>query len=81
MIFRKTPTHNVFLFFVFVSTLLFFPCPNSEFRCCCGCHSHNDTLIINPYISESSILGLGYIKISGIEYLNKKLCLIVKEGA
>lgn len=75
MIFRKAPTQTLFLFFVFVSALLFFPCPDSELGCCCGCLSHNDTLIINPYTLEASVPGLGYIKISGLEYLRAKLCL------
>lgn len=73
MIFRKTPTQTLFLFFVFVSALLFFPYPNSGLRCHCGCLSHNDTLIINPYTLEASVPGLGYIKI--LEYLWAKLCL------
>lgn len=75
MIFRKTPKQTLFLFFVFVSTLLFFPCPDSELRCYCGCFSHNDTLIINLDTLEASVPGLGHIKILGLEYLCAKLCL------
>lgn len=49
MVFRKAPTQTLFLFSVFVSALLFFPCPDSELECYCGCLSHNDTLLINCY--------------------------------
>lgn len=59
VIFRKAPTQSLFLFFVFVSALLFFPCPDSEREWCCGCLSHNDTLLINCYASEASMPGLG----------------------
>lgn len=57
MIFRKAPTQTVFLFFVFVSALLFFPCPDSEVECYCGCLSHNGTLLINCYTLEASMPG------------------------
>lgn len=81
MIFRKAPTQTLFLFFVFVSALLFFPHPDSELECYCGCLSHNDTLLINCYTLEASVPGLGYMKISDLEHLYAKLCLKFKEAA
>lgn len=81
MIFRKAPTQTLFLCFVFVSALLFFPCPDSELERYCGCLSHNDTLLINCYTLEASMPSLGYMKISDLEHLYAKLCLKFKEAA
>lgn len=75
MIFRKAPTQTVFLFFVFVSALLFFPCPDSELECYCDCLSRNDTLLINCCTLEASMPGLGCMKLSDLEHLYAKLCL------